>query len=61
MMVELSDTLEADTDRDEFFAKLEKQVQKTVSPQRTTTTGAHYRRLSVAALAKRLAMELYDG
>jgi 4-hydroxybenzoyl-CoA reductase subunit beta len=51
------------TDRDDaatYFSALEKTVQKAVSPQRTTTTGAHYRRLSVAALAARLARQLID-
>jgi len=40
------------------FDQLEKLVQKQVSPQRTTTTAAHYRRLSVSALTKRLAEQL---
>lgn len=45
--------------RDEaFFAALEKQVKKAVSPQRTTLIAPHYRRLSVAALAVRLAKRL---
>lgn len=44
-----------------FFAALEKDVQKTVSPQRTTTLAAHYRRLSVAAEASRLVRSLADG
>ncbi len=38
--------------------ELQKLVQKQVSPQRTTTTAAHYRRLAVSALTKRLAGEL---
>jgi 4-hydroxybenzoyl-CoA reductase subunit beta len=45
-------------DRDTYFAALEKLVQKSVSPQRTTTTAPHYRRLAVAALAARLARDL---
>ncbi|MCH8950575.1 MAG: 4-hydroxybenzoyl-CoA reductase subunit beta [Proteobacteria bacterium] len=48
-------------DPDAYFGALNKLVQKAVSPQRTTTTGAHYRRLAVAALAARLAKELVDG
>ncbi|MFQ5623122.1 MAG: 4-hydroxybenzoyl-CoA reductase subunit beta [Paracoccaceae bacterium] len=48
-------------DREAYFAGLEKLVQKTVSPQRTTTAAAHYRRLSVSALAARLAKGLADG
>jgi len=47
-------------DAENYFAALEKAVQKAVSPQRTTTAGAHYRRLSVATLAVRLARELID-
>jgi 4-hydroxybenzoyl-CoA reductase subunit beta len=45
-------------DPDAWFAALEKAVQKAVSPQRTTTIAAHYRRLSVSALAARLARAL---
>lgn len=45
-------------DPDAWFAALEKAVQKAVSPQRTTTIAAHYRRLAVAALAARLARAL---
>lgn len=56
--VELPAPLARDDDRDTYFAALEKLVQKSVSPQRTTTTAPHYRRLSVAALAARLACEL---
>ncbi len=50
---------------DAFYAALEKDVQKSVSPQRTTPLAAHYRRLSVAAEAARLTRalvrELADG
>jgi len=46
---------------EEFFAALEKDVQKAVSPQRTTTLAAHYRRLSVAAEAARLVRSLADA
>ena len=56
--VDLPTPLGKDDDRDTYFARLEKLVQKAVSPQRTTTTAPHYRRLSVAALASRLAREL---
>ncbi len=41
-----------------WLAGLEKQVQRAVSPQRTSTTIAHYRRLSVAALAARLTRDM---
>lgn len=44
----------------EYFELLEKLVQKSVSPQRTTVTAAHYRRLSVAAVASRLARKLWE-
>ncbi len=50
--VEAADALE---DR---FAELEKLVQKQVSPQRTSTVAAHFRRLGVSALARRLASRL---
>jgi hypothetical protein len=43
---------------EEFYATLEKLVQKAVSPQRTTTVAPHYRRLAISALAARLAREL---
>jgi len=43
---------------DDWFAALDKAVQKAVSPQRTTTTAAHYRRLAAAAMAVRLARRL---
>jgi len=45
---------------DGYFDALSKTVQKSVSPQRTTTIAAHYRRLSVAALAARLARQLWE-
>ena len=38
-----------------WLAALEKRVQSAASPQRTTTVAPHYRRLSAAALAARLA------
>jgi 4-hydroxybenzoyl-CoA reductase subunit beta len=46
--------------KDAFFDELAKQVKKAVSPQRTTTVAPHYRRLSISALAKRLAKQLYQ-
>lgn len=45
-------------DSETFFAAMEKQIQKSVSPQRTSTIAPHYRRLSVAALTVRLARSL---
>lgn len=50
--------LSDEDDPEAYFADLDKLVQKQVSPQRTSTTAAHYRRLSAAALAQRLAREL---
>jgi 4-hydroxybenzoyl-CoA reductase subunit beta len=41
-----------------YFEHMGKQVQKAVSPQRTTTIAPHYRRLSVAALTVRVAKRL---
>jgi hypothetical protein len=59
MMQLSSPQMSADTDA--FYAAVNKDVQKAVSPQRTTTTGSHYRRLAVAALAERLARKLCHG
>ncbi|PCH75051.1 MAG: 4-hydroxybenzoyl-CoA reductase subunit beta [Rhodobacteraceae bacterium] len=56
--VEMEAALGPDDDPDAYFATLGKLVQKTVSPQRTTTIAPHYRRLSVAAVAVRLARGL---
>jgi 4-hydroxybenzoyl-CoA reductase subunit beta len=41
-----------------LLGRLDKLVQKQVSPMRTTTTSSHYRRLAAAALARRLLLEL---
>lgn len=60
VMVDVPD-MTAQDDGDAFFTALSKLVQKTVSPQRTTSTGAHYRRLSISAIAARLAKELANG
>ena len=57
-LIEGIEPAEPDQDRDTQLAKLEKLVQKQVSPQRTTTTASHYRRLAVSALARRLATQL---
>ena len=43
---------------DAYFIALEKAVQKAASPQRTSTTQPHYRRLAIAALAARTARAL---
>ncbi|NOX41204.1 MAG: 4-hydroxybenzoyl-CoA reductase subunit beta [Alphaproteobacteria bacterium] len=58
ILLEYREPLGPKTDADSYFEALEKQVQKSVSPQRTTTTAPHYRRLAVAALAVRLARGL---
>ncbi len=57
--IEIADPL--GDDEDAFFTALEKAVQKAVSPQRTTTIAPHYRRLSVSALAARIARQLAKG
>lgn len=58
LLIDFDIVLAKDTDQDSFFAALEKHMQKSVSPQRTTTIAPHYRRLSVAALTVRLAKSL---
>jgi len=58
VLVKSPGVLGAADDSDAYFAALEKLVQKTVSPQRTGTLAPHYRRLSVSALAARLARRL---
>jgi 4-hydroxybenzoyl-CoA reductase subunit beta len=58
VLVDGLEPLTVDEEPEAYFASLNKLVQKSVSPQRTTTTAAHYRRLSVAALASRLARNL---
>ena len=60
VMVEMPEALGAD-DPEVFFASLVKRVQVRVTPLRTTTTAANYRRLSVSALAGKLARELWAG
>jgi 4-hydroxybenzoyl-CoA reductase subunit beta len=40
--------------------RLERHVQKQVQPMRTTLASAHYRRLAAAALARRLAGDLFS-
>ncbi len=44
---------------DAALQRLEKLVQKQVQPMRTTLASAHYRRLAAAALARRLAADLF--
>ena len=58
LLIEGFDPIQPDQDLDAAFKHLEKLVQKQVSPQRTSTTASHYRRLSVSALARRLAKRL---
>ncbi len=45
-------------DREAALDGLEKLVQRQVSPQRTTTTAAHYRRLAISALVRRRTARL---
>ncbi len=59
IMVEVPGTPDGKEDADLFFKALAKAVQKGVTPLRTTTTAANYRRLSVSAMAERLARELW--
>lgn len=61
VLLDSPDALTRDDDQESYFTALGKQVQSTVSPQRTSTIAAHYRRLSVSALAIKLAKELTDG
>lgn len=61
VMVDLSDAPDCQKDTEVFFTYISKQVQKTVTPLRTTTTAAHYRRLSISALAKTLARTLWTS
>lgn len=58
ILIDTPDPLTGDDDPEAYFTRLNKLVQKSVSPQRTTTTAAHHRRLSVAAMASRLARQL---
>ncbi len=58
VLIEPDGPLLPDADKEVYFAALGKQVQKSVSPQRTTTIAPHYRRLSAAAVTVRLARAL---
>ena len=59
VLVEMPTPLSGKDDADVFFTHLAKQVQKTVTPLRTTTTAANYRRVSISAMAEKLARELW--
>jgi len=61
ILVDVPDILGPNNDSGVFFTSLAKQVQKRVTPLRTTTTAANYRRISIAAMAQRLARELWAG
>jgi 4-hydroxybenzoyl-CoA reductase subunit beta len=58
IMVDVPDFSIGKIDGDAYFEVMGKLVQKTVSPQRTSTIAPHYRRLSIAALAVRIARGL---
>ncbi|MCV0429384.1 MAG: 4-hydroxybenzoyl-CoA reductase subunit beta [Roseibium sp.] len=58
ILIEPEEALGGESDREAYFTALGKQVQKAVSPQRTTTIAPHYRRLSAAALTIRIAKAL---
>ena len=45
-------------DLDEYLNRLAKNIQTAVTPLRTTTTPANYRRLSISAMAKKIAIRL---
>jgi 4-hydroxybenzoyl-CoA reductase subunit beta len=60
VMVDIPDALVADDNCEAFFADLVKRVQMRVSPLRTTTTAANYRRVSISAIAGKLAEELWQ-
>ncbi|MGI9481517.1 MAG: 4-hydroxybenzoyl-CoA reductase subunit beta, partial [Hyphomicrobiales bacterium] len=59
-LIEGFDVIPPGADLDVAFDELEKLVQRQVSPQRTSTTASHYRRVAVSAMAKRLAAELAE-
>jgi 4-hydroxybenzoyl-CoA reductase subunit beta len=61
VIVEVPDFQADEVQAEEFFSLLNKCVQKAVSPQRTTTTAAHYRRLAVAGMAARIAKKLWKA
>lgn len=60
VMVEMP-PLAPDEDAAAYFRTLGRQVQKKASPQRTTAIAPHYRRLGVAAMAVRLARDLWQA
>jgi 4-hydroxybenzoyl-CoA reductase subunit beta len=43
-----------------MLTRIDKAVQKQVSPMRSTMISSHYRRLAAAALARRLAQRLSE-
>ncbi len=57
-LVEGLEPVGSDAELAPMLEHLEKLVQKQASPQRTTSTAAHYRRLAISAVAKRLAARL---
>lgn len=61
VLVDMPEVLGSNDDPGSFFTSLAKKVQKTVTPLRTTTTAANYRRVSISAMAERLARELWVG
>lgn len=58
--IESIEPLEMGGDLDTYCTAISKQVQRAVSPQRTTTIAAHYRRVAVSAMAARLVRRLSD-
>ena len=55
------DALTGDLADDAVLEDISRLVQKQVSPMRTTTLSSHYRRLAIAALAKRLTRRLAEA
>ena len=60
-LIEGLDDLDANQLGEAECVRIEKAVQKQVSPVRTTTVAGHYRRLAAATLARRLAARLADS
>jgi 4-hydroxybenzoyl-CoA reductase subunit beta len=61
ILVKIPDFQSSQVQAEEFFSGLKKSVQKAVSPQRTTTTASHYRRLAVSGMAMRIAKQLWNA
>ncbi len=58
VLIDVPELLKVEGDAEAYFSAFEKLVQKAVSPQRTSTLAPHYRRLSISAVAARVARGL---